>query len=558
MKNFSELGLSEAVAIAIAELGFEKPTPIQSQVIPAMLESAKDLIALAQTGTGKTAAFGIPLVELIDTTAKKPQALVLAPTRELCVQIENDLKAFSAKTKHFYTVAVYGGANIRTQIDQLRKGVQVVVATPGRLIDLLGRKAVDLSQIKYLVLDEADEMLNMGFQEDIDEILSTTPKEKVTWLFSATMPTEIKSISKKYMKSPMEISAGNVNQTNANIEHQYYLVQPKNKYAALKRILDYNPDIYGIIFCRTKAETQEIAEKLIKDGYNADSLHGDLSQMQRDKVMLAFRERTLQMLIATDVAARGIDIDNLTHIINLHLPDDMDFYTHRSGRTARAGKTGISLVLISEKDLYKIKHLERKLHMQFKKMTVPSGIEVCEKQLLNMIHRVHEVEVNEAEIAKYLPVIEKEFADMTKEDVLKKFASLEFNRFLEYYRFAEDLNIGERREVREYATKKGNNDLMFINLGKMDNLGAKELVEMVKQVGNVRPHDIGDIRLKGAYSFFELPANQSQRVVQAFNGFVYRGRRVRVEIQNERQEFPKKKAHKGGSREMKPYKGKRK
>ncbi|HRH54021.1 MAG TPA: helicase C-terminal domain-containing protein, partial [Chitinophagales bacterium] len=346
--------------------------------------------------------------------------------------------------------------------------------------------------------------------------------------------------------------------TNANIEHQYYLVQPKNKYAALKRILDYNPDIYGIIFCRTKAETQEIAEKLIKDGYNADSLHGDLSQMQRDKVMLAFRERTLQMLIATDVAARGIDIDNLTHIINLHLPDDMDFYTHRSGRTARAGKTGISLVLISEKDLYKIKHLERKLQMQFKKMTVPSGIEVCEKQLLNMIHRVHEVEVNEAEIAKYLPVIEKEFADMTKEDVLKKFASLEFNRFLEYYRFAEDLNIGERREVREYATKKGNNDLMFINLGKMDNLGAKELVEMVKQVGNVRPHDIGDIRLKGAYSFFELPANQSQRVVQAFNGFVYRGRRVRVEIQNERQEFPKKKAHKGGSREMKPYKGKRK
>lgn len=558
MKNFSELGLSEAVAIAIAELGFEKPTPIQSQVIPAMLESAKDLIALAQTGTGKTAAFGIPLVELIDTTAKKPQALVLAPTRELCVQIENDLKAFSAKTKHFYTVAVYGGANIRIQIDQLRKGVQVVVATPGRLIDLLGRKAVDLSQIKYLVLDEADEMLNMGFQEDIDEILSTTPKEKVTWLFSATMPTEIKSISKKYMKSPMEISAGNVNQTNANIEHQYYLVQPKNKYAALKRILDYNPDIYGIIFCRTKAETQEIAEKLIKDGYNADSLHGDLSQMQRDKVMLAFRERTLQMLIATDVAARGIDIDNLTHIINLHLPDDMDFYTHRSGRTARAGKTGISLVLISEKDLYKIKHLERKLHMQFKKMTVPSGIEVCEKQLLNMIHRVHEVEVNEAEIAKYLPVIEKEFADMTKEDVLKKFASLEFNRFLEYYRFAEDLNIGERREVRENATKKGNNDLMFINLGKMDNLGAKELVEMVKQVGNVRPHDIGDIRLKGAYSFFELPANQSQRVVQAFNGFVYRGRRVRVEIQNERQEFPKKKVHKGGSREMKPYKGKRK
>ncbi len=558
MKNFSEIALSPEVAEAIETMGFVTPTPIQAQVIPAMLESAKDLIALAQTGTGKTAAFGIPLIELIDKTAKKPQALILAPTRELCVQIEKDLKAFSAQTKHFYTVAVYGGANIRLQIDQLRKGVQVVVATPGRLIDLLGRKAVDLTHIKYVVLDEADEMLNMGFQEDIDEILATTPKEKVTWLFSATMPQEIKTISKKYMRQPLEISAGNVNQTNANIEHQYYTVQPRNKYPALKRILDYNPDIYGIIFCRTKAETQDIAERLIKDGYNADSLHGDLSQMQRDKVMLAFREKTLQMLIATDVAARGIDVDNLTHIINLHLPDDIDFYTHRSGRTARAGKTGISIVLISEKDLYRIKQLERKLSMKFKQMMIPTGIEVCEKQLLSLIHRVHEVPVNEAEIAKYMPVIEKEFADLTKDDVIKKFASLEFNRFLNYYRFAEDLNIGERREVREYANKKGDSDLMFINLGKMDNVGPKDLVEMIKQVGTVKAHEIGDIRLKGAYSFFEVPTSVSQRVVQSFNGFVFRGRRVRVEIQNERQEFPKKKAHKSSSREMKPYKGKRK
>lgn len=558
MKNFSEISLSPEVAEAIEAMGFVTPTPIQSQVIPAMLESPKDLIALAQTGTGKTAAFGIPLIELVDKSAKKPQALILAPTRELCVQIEKDLKAFSAQTKHFYTVAVYGGANIRLQIDQLRKGVQVVVATPGRLIDLIGRKAVDLTHVKYLVLDEADEMLNMGFQEDIDEILATTPKEKVTWLFSATMPQEIKTISKKYMSKPLEISAGNVNQTNANIEHQYYTVSPRNKYPALKRILDYNPDIYGIIFCRTKAETQDIAERLIKDGYNADSLHGDLSQMQRDKVMQAFREKTLQMLIATDVAARGIDVDNLTHIINLHLPDDIDFYTHRSGRTARAGKTGISIVLSTEKDLYRIKQLERKLSMKFKQMMVPTGIEVCEKQLLNLIHRVHDVEVNESEIAKYLPVIEKEFADLTKDDVIKKFASLEFNRFLNYYRFAEDLNIGERREVRDYATKRGNSDLMFINLGKMDNVSPKDLVEMIKQVGTVKAHEIGDIRLKGAYSFFEVPASVSQRVVQSFNGFVFRGRRVRVEIQNERQEFPKKKSHKGSSREMKPYKGKRK
>ncbi len=549
--NFSDLGLSKPVLEAIETLGFVNPTPIQQQVIPAMLTETKDIIALAQTGTGKTAAFGLPLIELIDTTGKKPQALILAPTRELCVQIENDLKLFSANTRHFHTVAVYGGANIRTQIDQIRKGVQVVVATPGRLIDLLGRKAVDLGQVKFVVLDEADEMLNMGFQEDIDEILSTTPSTKFTWLFSATMPQEIKSITKKYMHKPVEISAGKVNETNANIEHQYYMVMPKNKYPALKRILDYHPDIYGIIFCRTKAETQDISERLIKDGYNADSLHGDLSQMQRDKVMAAFRERTLQMLVATDVAARGIDVTDLTHIINLHLPDDIDFYTHRSGRTARAGKSGISLALISEKDLYRIKQLERKLNMKFKKMLIPTGIEVCERQLLSMIHRVREVSVNEKEIAKYLPVIEKEFADMTKDEVLKRFASLEFNRFLNYYRFAEDLNIHERREVRDHAVSKGNMDLMFINLGKMDHLTVKDLVEMVKQVGQLKHYQVGDIRLKGAYSFFEVPSNTSDKLVHAFNGFVYRGRRVRVEIQNERMEFPKKKAHKGGSRDMK-------
>lgn len=551
MSTFSDLGLSKPVLKAIESLGFISPTPIQEQVIPSMLGQAKDLIALAQTGTGKTAAFGLPLIELIDTTARKPQALILAPTRELCVQIENDLKLFAAQSKGIQTVAVYGGSNIRTQIDQIRRGVQIVVATPGRLIDLLGRKAVDLTQVKYLVLDEADEMLNMGFQEDIDEILSTTPDSKFTWLFSATMPQEIKSITKKYMHKPIEISAGKVNQTNENIEHQYYLVQPKNKYPALKRILDYHPDIYGIIFCRTKAETQDIAERLIKDGYNADSLHGDLSQMQRDKVMAAFREKTLQMLVATDVAARGIDIDNLTHIVNLHFPDDMDFYTHRSGRTARAGKTGISLVLVTEKDLYRIKQLERKLNMQFKKMLVPTGIEVCEKQLIDMIHRVHEVNVNEAEIGKYLPIMEKEFAGMTKDEVLKRFASLEFNRFLNYYRFAEDLNVYERRDIKNQAVSKGNMDLMFINLGKMDHLIVKDLVEMVKQVGGLKHYQIGDIRLKGAYSFFEVPANESERLVKAFNGFVYRGRRVRVEIQNERIEHPKKKGHKGTSRDMK-------
>lgn len=551
MTTFNDLGLSKPVLEAIESLGFTNPTPIQAEVIPAMLSQSKDIIALAHTGTGKTAAFGIPLIELIDTSTKKPQALILAPTRELCVQIENDLKLFAKGTKNFFTVAVYGGAAIRNQIDSIRKGVQVVVATPGRLIDLLGRKAVDLTQIKFLVLDEADEMLNMGFQEDIDEILATTPAEKFTWLFSATMPAEIRAISKKYMKKPVEISAGKMEGGNVNIEHQYFIVQPKNKYPALKRILDYNPDIYGIIFCRTKAETQDIAERLIKDGYNADSLHGDLSQMQRDKVMAAFRERTLQMLIATDVAARGIDVDDLTHIINLHLPDDIEYYTHRSGRTARAGKSGISIVLATEKDLYKIKHLERKLNMKFKQKKVPTGIEVCEKQLLSLIHRVHEVKVNESEISKYLPMIEKEFADISKEEVLKRFASLEFNRFLNYYRFAEDLNLHDRGESRERSERKGNMDLMFINLGKMDHINEKALSEMIKQVGGLKHHEVGDIRLKGAYSFFDVPASMSENLVKAFNGFIFKGRRVRVEIQNERMEFPKKKAHKGGGREMK-------
>ena len=555
MKTFQDLGLSKPVLDAIEALGFINPTPIQQEVIPAMLAESQDIIALAHTGTGKTAAFGLPLIELIDTTTKKPQALILAPTRELCVQIENDLKLFAKNTRNFNSVAVYGGANIRNQIDSIRRGVQVVVATPGRLIDLLGRKAVDLTQIKYLVLDEADEMLNMGFQEDIDEILSTTPKEKVTWLFSATMPSEIKQISKKYMHKPLEISAGKMEQGNVNIEHQYYIVSPKNKYPALKRILDYNPDIYGIIFCRTKAETQDVAERLIKDGYNADSLHGDLSQMQRDKVMAAFRERTLQMLIATDVAARGIDVTDLTHIINLHLPDDIDFYTHRSGRTGRAGKSGISLALVSEKDMYRIKQLERKLTKPFKKMMVPTGIEVCEKQLLSLIHRVREVKVDEKEISKYLPMIEKEFENLNKEEVIKRFASLEFNRFLNYYRFAEDLNMREARgENRERSVRKGDVDLMFINLGKMDHMVEKDLVEMIKQVGGLKPNEIGDIRLKGAYSFFEVPANMSEKVVRAFNGFIFRGRRVRIEIQNERQErndFPKKKA---GGRDRRPMK----
>ncbi len=567
MNKFADLGLSGPVVEGINKLGFTEPTPIQSMVIPAVLGGSNDLIALAQTGTGKTAAFGLPLVEMIDTSARTPLALILAPTRELCVQIENDLRSFASAIPGFRSVAIYGGSSMRNQIDTVKRGVQVVVATPGRLIDILGRKVLDLSDVQVVVLDEADEMLNMGFLEDIDSILAQTPPDKHTWLFSATMPPEIRQIIKKYMHQPVEISSGGGNKTNENIDHQYYIVDSRNKYPALKRILDYHPDMYGIIFCRTKAETQDIAERLIRDGYVADSLHGDLTQMQRDKVMAAFREKTLQVLIATDVAARGIDVDNLTHVIHLHLPDDMAYYTHRAGRTARAGKTGVSCVLATTKDMYRVKQLERSLKIQFKKMMVPDGVTICERQLLNLIHRVHEVQVDEQAIAPFMSVMEEEFAGMNREEVMKRFASLEFNRFLEYYRFAEDLNVYEGRETRERAGRKANMDLLFINLGKMDHLSPKDLLNMFCQVGKLKPHQIGDIRLKGAYSFVEVPGQSTQQIVRSFNGFIYKGRRVRVEIRSAMDEgfTEKPRAHKGSSREMpkekkkstQPYKGRK-
>ena len=552
MQTFNDLGLSKPLLKAIEALGFQTPTPIQEQTIPLLLEHKKDLLALAQTGTGKTAAFGLPLIQLVNANSNDTQALILAPTRELCVQITNDLQKYALHSGRINIVAVYGGANIRTQITEIRRGAQIIVATPGRLIDLLSRKIVKINSIQYLVLDEADEMLNMGFQEDIDIILETTPKEKSVWLFSATMPPEIKRITKKYMQNPDEITVGKANTGNINIDHQYYLVNGRDKYPALKRILDFNPDIFGIIFCRTKLETQEVADDLIKNGYNADSLHGDLSQVQRDKVMASFRSRALQILVATDVAARGIDVDDVTHIIHLHLPDDIEFYTHRSGRTARAGKSGISMVLVTDKDLYKIKHLEKKLTTTFTKMKVPTGIEVCEKQLLALIRRVHDVEVNEKEIAPYINFIEEEFADMSKTEILTRFASLEFNRFLEYYRFAKDLNIEDRRsrDHERSATSKGNNDLFFINLGKMDGLGDREMIELITKATKIKSKEISALRLKGAYSFFEAPKTYSELIIQSFRGVSYQGRRVRVEIQNEREAFPKKRKHGGSSRDM--------
>ena len=407
---FKLLGISDDVVNAVKDLGFENPTPIQEQAIPVLLEGNNDFVGLAQTGTGKTAAFGLPLIELIDFSSKKPQALILCPTRELCLQIASDIKNYSKNTPGASVVAVYGGANIMQQLREIRNGVQVVVATPGRMLDIIGRKAIDFSSVKYVVLDEADEMLNMGFQEDINDILSTTPDDKKTWLFSATMPPEVRRIAKNYMDNPTELTMGTKNTGNVNIEHEYYVVRARDKYAALKRIVDFNPEIFAVVFCKTKMDTQDVAEKLIKDGYNPDALHGDLSQQQRDKVMQRFRDRNMQLLIATDVAARGIDVNNVTHVVNYSLPDEIESYTHRSGRTGRAGKTGISICIINSKELGKIRQIERIIGKSFTKAELPTGFDVCEKQLFSLVHKVHNVEVNDSQIDQYIPRIMDEFA----------------------------------------------------------------------------------------------------------------------------------------------------
>ncbi|MEZ5014491.1 MAG: DEAD/DEAH box helicase [Chitinophagales bacterium] len=550
MSTFDQLGLSSSVMDAIRELGFVTPTPIQQNTIPMLLQEGTDLVALAQTGTGKTAAFGLPLIELVDHKKHYVQALILAPTRELCVQICKDLQAFSKYTGDLHVVPVYGGSSMRDQIHALKKGAQIVVATPGRLMDLMQKKIADLSKVRYVILDEADEMLNMGFQEDIDVILADTPSGKNTWLFSATMDAEIRAIASKYMHKPKEFSAGKANTSNVNIAHHYYLVNAKNKYAALKRILDFEPDMYGIIFCRTKSETAEISAQLMQDGYDADCLHGDLSQQQRDRVMQSFRSRNLQILVATDVAARGIDVDDLTHILHLHLPDDINYYTHRSGRTARAGRSGISLVLVTPRDLFKIKQLEKKISARFIHMQVPTGMEVCEKQLLSLMRRVHEVDVQEDAIAPHLQTLRNTFSDMDKEEVIKRFASLEFNRFLDYYRFAEDLNVQAEKKEMQRAGKKGNMAQFFINLGKMDQLSPKGLMDMISEVSGIPHNQFGDVRLKGAYSFFEVPDAMTGRVRESFRRIHYRGRNIRVELQNEQEAFPRKKGHKGRSKDM--------
>src|SRR6187200_3116027 len=444
MITFEGLGLDSKLIQATDALGFKNPTPIQEKAIPVLLSGTKDMVGLAQTGTGKTAAFGLPLLQLVESKDRYPQALIVCPTRELCMQIVNEMELFKKFVIGMNVTAVYGGTSITMQIRDLKKGTHIVVATPGRLIDLIERKAINLEKIKYVVLDEADEMLNMGFQDDIEFILQNTPKRESTWLFSATMPAEIRRVSKKYMKTPVEITVGKMNTASKNIDHQYYVASSHHRYEALKRLIDFNPGIYGLIFTRTKADAQKIAEKLTREGYDIDALHGDLTQQQRDKVMGDFREKTLQLLIATDVAARGIDVQGITHVINYELPDDVEVYTHRSGRTGRAGLTGICMSIIHSREIGKLKQIERMVQAPFHKLEIPSGTDVCRKQFFKFMDKLIQTDISHGGYEAYVPMLEEKFADMSKEDVLKRVAAMEFDRFLKYYENAEDLNVRER------------------------------------------------------------------------------------------------------------------
>jgi len=541
--TFEELGLKSEVLKSLKELGFEAPTPIQEKAIPHLLGEDSDFVGLAQTGTGKTAAFGLPLINKVEASNKKPQGLIICPTRELCLQITKDLQTFS-KHLGIKVVPVYGGTDIRKQMTDIKKGCGIVVATPGRLVDLTNRKAINLGEIEYVVLDEADEMLNMGFKEDIDHILSNTPDERNVWLFSATMPKEVASIAKNYMSDPLEVSIGHKNQTNENIDHIYFVVKERDRYAALKRLIDFNPEIYGLVFCRTRRETAEVAEKLAKEGYSADPLHGDLSQAQRDSVMKRFRNKSIQILVATDVAARGIDVDNITHVINYNLPDEIENYTHRSGRTARAGNKGESLVLVNTNEGYKIKTIERQIRTNFTKGKIPAANEICEKQLIKLMANVTNTEVKENDIKEFIPMIMESFDGFTKEEIIKKFVSAEFNKFIEYYERAGDLNAqegkrGERsndsrreRGGRRDRQDDENKTRFFVNLGKKDGLNPGGLLRVVCDSTGLKSNSIGRIDVLSSYSFFDADNELVDSIIQKVNGADYEGNEVKVEVTN--------------------------
>ncbi|SHI84405.1 ATP-dependent RNA helicase DeaD [Arenibacter nanhaiticus] len=536
MTKFEELGLTPSLLNAITDLGFEAPSEVQEKAIPILLESETDLVALAQTGTGKTAAFGFPLIQKIDSASRTTQGLILSPTRELCLQITNELVAYSKYEKGLNVVAIYGGASITDQARQVKRGAQIVVATPGRMKDMISRGLVDISKIDYCVLDEADEMLNMGFFEDIKDILSNTPKEKSTWLFSATMPREVSVIAKKFMNSPQEITVGSKNSGANTVQHEYYVVGGGDRYAALKRLADTNPDIFSVIFCRTKRDTQKVAEKLIEDGYNAGALHGDLSQNQRDLVMNSFRKKQIQMLVATDVAARGIDVDDITHVINYQLPDEIETYTHRSGRTGRAGKSGISMVIITRSELRKIKAIENKIQTEFISKKIPTGMEICEIQLYHLANKIKDTKVND-EVDVYLPAINDVLQGIDREELIKKIVSVEFTRFFNYYNKAKDLKSAEPREHGERGERgrsaeipTNGNVRYFINVGEKDGYDWMSLKDFLRDTVNLGQDDIFKVDVKESFSFFNTDAAVTENILKTFTEFKVDGRFVNVEV----------------------------
>ena len=533
MNKFEQLGLNESLLLAIKDLGFENPSEVQEKAIPVLLEQNTDLVALAQTGTGKTAAFGFPLIQKIDAENRNTQALILSPTRELCLQITNEIKLYSKYIKGLHTVAVYGGASITEQAREVKRGAQIIVATPGRMQDMINRGLVNIKNIDFCILDEADEMLNMGFYEDICSILSDTPDEKNTWLFSATMPAEVARIAKQFMSSPVEITVGSKNSGSATVSHEYYCVNARDRYEALKRLADANPDIFSVVFCRTKRDTQAVAEKLIEDGYNAAALHGDLSQAQRDGVMKSFRGRQIQMLVATDVAARGIDVDNITHVVNYQLPDEIETYNHRSGRTGRAGKLGTSIVIITKSEIRKIHSIERIIQQKFEEKTIPSGIEICEIQLLHLANKIKDTEVDH-EIDNYLPAINEVLDGLSKEELIKKMVSVEFNRFINYYKSKRDLS-GERGSDRERSSepreiRAGDPVRYFINIGARDDFDWMQLKDFIKETLDLGRDDVFKVDVKEGFSFFNTDGEHTEKVMEVLNGYDMNGRRINVEI----------------------------
>ncbi len=533
MSTFQDLGLNDNLLQAINDLGFETPSEVQEKAIPLLLNSEDDLVALAQTGTGKTAAFGFPMLQKIDVNSRTTQGLILSPTRELCLQIANEMKLYGKYCKGLNVVAVYGGASITEQAREVKRGAQIIVATPGRMKDMISRRLVDISKIEYSVLDEADEMLNMGFKEDITDILSHTPEDKSTWLFSATMPKEVAAIAKNFMHNPNEITVGRKNESTTNVSHEYYLVNARDRYQALKRLADANPDIFSVVFCRTKRDTQKVAEKLIEDGYNAGALHGDLSQNQRDLVMNAFRKNQIQMLVATDVAARGIDVDDVTHVINYQLPDEIETYTHRSGRTGRAGKTGVSMVIVSKSEVRKIKSIERIIKRQFEKKDIPNGMEICEVQLMSLANKIHNTEVNH-EIDKYLTSINELFEDTSKDELIKKLFSVEFTRFFNYYNKAQDLNVSGGANDGERQGSSNGSTRYFINVGGKDGYDWMSLKDFLKEQLDLGRDDIFKVETKDSFSFFNTENELQEKVLAHFTDFKHDGRFVNVEVSENR------------------------